>query len=262
MTNDRQRDELYRTPLADISGFRFDEHVVDVFPDMLAQSGLLAERFAREDTHCYDLGCSLGATLLAMRHAIGERNCQLVGVDNSAAMLARCQELISQDDQQWSQRHSGGHHDQEEKSATSSGAAPAPVPAKVNLINADIAQTSLEPASMVALNFTLQFIKPEHRDDLIAKIAAATVKGGALVLSEKVAFDNPVMNELYIDRYHAFKRANGYSELEVSQKRTALEKVLIPDTIETHTHRLERAGFSHCSVWFQCFNFISMIAVK
>ena len=278
MNNNRQRDELYRTPLADIGGFRFDEHVVEVFPDMLvrsvpgyrsiiAQSGLLAERFAQAGTHCYDLGCSLGATLLAMRHAIGERDCHLVGVDNSSAMLAKCQELIALDDQQWNKQsdlHTADNTEGEDIKSTfaSPAAVPARAPAKVSLINADIAQIELQPASVVAMNFTLQFIKPGNRDELLAKIAAATVQGGALVLSEKVEFDDPVLNELYIDRYHAFKRANGYSELEVSQKRSALEKVLIPDTIETHTRRLEKAGFSHCSVWFQCFNFVSMIAVK
>lgn len=234
------------------------------YRSIIAQSGLLAERFAQAETHCYDLGCSLGATLLAMRHAIGERNCQLVGIDNSSAMLARCQQLIDRDDQQWRGTHSDDKNRHNHVSVAKPAADPTPTltPAKVSLINADIATSRLEPASVVAMNFTLQFIKPEYRDDLLSTIAAATVKGGALILSEKVEFANPVLNELYIDRYHAFKRSNGYSELEISQKRTALEKVLIPDTIETHTRRLEKAGFSHCSVWFQCFNFISMIAVK
>ena len=69
-------------------------------------------------------------------------------------------------------------------------------------------------------------------------------------------------NELLIDLHHDFKRANGYSELEISQKRSALENVMLPDTIEEHQQRFRQAGFSSSVVWFQCFNFCSMVAIK
>ncbi len=248
-----RRDELYRTPLADITGFQFDRKVVDVFPDMLqrsipgyrsiiAQSGLLAARFAVTDTRCYDLGCSLGSTLLAMRHAIDAdhaSNCRLVGVDNSAAMLDECWRLIDADTE-----------------ATSQPSLP------VDLMLADITDVSLQPASVVAMNFTLQFVAPAERNALLKKICDATVTGGALILSEKIKFDDQTLNELYIDRYHAFKRANGYSDLEISQKRSALEDVLVPDTLEAHQTRLSDAGYTQSAVWFQCFNFVSIIAIK
>ncbi len=252
-----KRDELFRTPLADISGFQFDQHVVDVFPDMLersipgyrsiiAQSGLLAARFIQADTHCFDLGCSLGSTLLAMRHAIDTRNadnCRLVGVDNSVAMLEECQRLIDRDTNA-------------DVNTTNETLLP------VDLVLADIADVPLQPASVVAMNFTLQFVAPGERDTLLQKICDATVSGGALILSEKIKFDDTTLNDLYIDRYHAFKRANGYSDLEISQKRSALEDVLVPDTLETHQARLSAAGYAHSAVWFQCFNFVSIIAVK
>jgi tRNA (cmo5U34)-methyltransferase len=126
----------------------------------------------------------------------------------------------------------------------------------------DILETSIENASVVVLNFTLQFITPEERFHLLEKIAKGMRKGGVLILSEKVIFEDNHLNELLIDSYHDFKRANGYSDLEISQKRTALEKVLIPETIPTHKKRLAKAGFNSCDVWFQCFNFMSMLAVK
>lgn len=251
-----RRDELYRTPLADIAGFQFDRHVVDVFPDMLqrsipgyrsiiAQSGLLAARFAKPHTCCYDLGCSLGSTLLAMRHSIDTADCpdcRIVGVDNSTAMLDECQRIVDSD-----------------SGATEARDAPPP---PVDLVLADIADITLEPASVVAMNFTLQFIAPAARNDLLERICNATVPGGALILSEKIKIEDATLNELYIDRYHAFKRANGYSDMEISQKRSALEDVLVPDTLDTHKARLQEAGFTQSAIWFQCFNFVSIIAIK
>jgi len=127
---------------------------------------------------------------------------------------------------------------------------------------ADLERFPLENASVVAMNFTLQFVDVDARSALMKKIADALRPGGVLILSEKVCFSDPVVNEMHIDMYHAFKSANGYSDLEISQKRTALENVLIPDTLSTHHERLLGAGFSHVSVWFQCFNFASLIAIR
>lgn len=253
MSNSPARDSIYAAPLGDVGGFVFDQKVADVFPDMLersvpgyksviAQSGLLADKFARDNTTCYDLGCSLGATLLAMRHAVGHRSCKLVGVDSSESMISRCEEILA---------HDAAKSQQQGTEL-----------AAVELVCDDICNTQFTPTSVAALNFTLQFIAPETRLDLLSRLAAATVPGGVLILSEKIAFDDAVLNDLFIDRYHAFKKANGYSDLEISQKRNALENVLIPDTLEQHNQRLLEAGYSRCSVWFQCFNFVSLIAIK
>ena len=115
---------------------------------------------------------------------------------------------------------------------------------------------------MVILNFTLQFLPPQDRVALLEKIHQGLNPNGVLVLSEKFRFEDEQTNELLIDLHHQFKRANGYSELEVSQKRTALENVMRTDSIETHKARLKNVGFSHVELWFQCFNFGSMIAMK
>lgn len=251
-------DSLFATPLGDVSGFRFDQQVVDVFPDMLnrsipgyesiiAQSGLLAQRFATPESNCYDLGCSLGATLLAMRHNIEHSSVTLVGIDNSEPMISRCRELIDLDDK---------------IRADPAGESAGPTPPPVTLQCEDVSKSPISNASVVALNFTLQFIDQSARGALLKNIYDGMLPGGTLILSEKIAFDDPVLHELYIDRYHAFKKANGYSDLEISQKRTALENILVPDTLEQHQQRLRQSGFSRCSVWFQCFNFVSLIALK
>jgi tRNA (cmo5U34)-methyltransferase len=115
---------------------------------------------------------------------------------------------------------------------------------------------------VVVLNFTLQFIAPEKRSELIQRIQAGLKPGGILIISEKIVFPDASLNELFIDMYHGFKETMGYSKLEISRKRAALENVLVPETLDTHRQRLQQAGFDSVDVWFQCFNFASMVAIK
>jgi len=239
------KDSIYANPIAELAAFSFDEDVVGVFPDMIkrsvpgyttiiAMTGLLAGKYCQGDSNCYDLGCSLGASTLAMRQHIHADGCRIIGVDNSPAMLERCRSIIDTDS-----------HD---------------VP--VELQCADILETDISDASVIVLNFTLQFVAPEHRAKLMQRIYEGLRPGGILVLSEKVLFADPHLNELNIDLHHQFKRANGYSDLEIAQKRSALEDVLIPETLDAHRARLAEAGFGSCDVWFQCFNFASLVALK
>jgi len=240
-----EQDRIYAKPLGNLPAFAFDEDVARVFPDMIkrsvpgyttiiAMTGMLASRYSRPGSNCYDLGCSLGASTLAMRQAIRTEGCRLVGVDNSQAMLEQCRRILDTDVHE--------------------------IP--VDLLCADITDVAIENASVVVLNFTLQFIPLEARDRLIETIAAGLSPGGVLVLSEKVLFADPHLNELNIELHHQFKRDNGYSDLEIAQKRSALEDVLIPETLDTHKQRIFGADFSSCDVWFQCFNFASLVAIK
>ena len=239
------KDSIYANPLTDIDAFKFDEKVAAVFPDMIQRSvpgyqaiiaaiGLLAGRFARPDSVCYDLGCSLGAATFSMLQHIGAPNCRLVAVDNSAAMLSRFRERL-------------------QKEAPN---------ANVDIRCADIRDITIENASVVVLNFTLQFIPPEDRLAFLRNIQNGLMPGGLLILSEKLCFDDIRQQDLQTDMHHAFKRAQGYSDLEISQKRSALENVLIPETFKTHQNRLLEAGFSSAEVWFQYFNFASILALK
>ena len=238
-------DTIYANPLADISRFVFDQRVVDVFPDMIKRSvpgyatiinmiGNLAERYTQANSQCYDLGCSLGAATLAMRHRIQAANCKIIGVDSSAAMIARCAQVIAAD----------------------SGEIP------VELIEAQIQDVDIHNASMAVLNFTLQFIAVEERLEMLRRICAGLNPGGVLIISEKVVFDGEPHQQLMTELHHNFKRANGYSDLEIAQKRAAIENYLVPETLDAHRQRLRLAGFNSADVWFQCFNFASLIAIK
>lgn len=225
--------------------FRFDASVARVFPDMIRRSvpgyttiipmiEVITEQHVQPGSHCYDLGCSLGASTLAMRHGIPYPDCTLVGVDNSRAMIERCEHYIALDDHEL----------------------------PVILRCEDLLETELSRASVTTLNFTLQFVPPEHRLNLLTRIANATLPGGVLILSEKIRFESDHEQEIQTRLHHEFKRANGYSDLEISQKRAAIEKVLIPETLAEHRERLREAGFDQVLVWYQCFNFVSMLAIK
>ncbi len=241
----KPEDNLYSTPRDHIVDFAFDAGVAAVFPDMIRRSvpgygeiialtGLLAERYAQPGSRCYDLGCSLGAATLSMRRRIPHGDCRIIAVDNSAAMLDQARRHIEQDNTRL----------------------------PVELLCDDVRTVGIENASVVVLNFTLQFIPPAERLPLLQRIHAGLRPGGVLVLSEKITFANELEQDFNTEQHHAFKRANGYSDLEISQKRTALEKVLIPDTQEQHEERLRWAGFQRSECWFRCFNFASFVAFR
>ncbi len=240
-----KRDQIYADTSIGFGQFVFDQRVVDVFPDMIKRSvpgystiihmvGQIAERYAQAGSSCYDLGCSLGASTLAMRHRIQAANVAIVAIDNSPDMIERCKLVIDADS-----------HD---------------VP--VELRCEDLSQSTIENASVVVMNFTLQFIPREQRNALIKRIYAGMCPGGVLVLSEKLKFEDDHHDALMNELHHYFKKTNGYSEMEIAKKRTALENVLIPESLEQHKQRLADSGFRGTELWFQCFNFSSLLAFK
>lgn len=244
MTPD-SNDKLYFEPRPNIDDFAFNDQVADVFSDMISRSvpgyqttletiGVLTGRYAKAGSNCYDLGCSLGAATLAMRHNIDHDDCKIFAIDNSPAMVARCRKTMDQD-------HSS-------------------IP--VEVIEANLQDQTIVNASVVVMNFTLQFIEPEQRQLIINRIFTGLQPGGILILSEKLSFSDARVNSLHLELHQAFKRSRGYSELEIAQKRTSLENILIPDTLSKHRQRMAKAGFSSCDVWFQCFNFVSLLALK
>ena len=228
-------------PLERVGDFTFDEQVVEVFPDMisrsvpgyasvLAMTAELAERYAISGTRIYDLGCSLGAASLLIQRRV-PTSCQVHAIDSSRPMIARLRDLTS-------------------------GLS------NVTLHEADIREVEIQQATFAVLNFTLQFIPLAERDTLLQATYRGLLDGGALVLSEKVHFDDPSKQTLMTELHHEFKRANGYTNLEIAQKRTALENTLVTETIQQHLQRLDKIGFRTVSLWFQCFKFVSILAVK
>lgn len=241
----QQRDRIYQHAQEQIEPFRFDEQVVKVFPDMIQRSvpgylpileqlPLLARQVVVPQSRVYDLGCSLGAATLSIRRAIQVEDCEIIGVDCSEAMVTRCREIMAQDNSR--------------------------VP--VEVVQGDILTHPIENASLVVMNFTMQFISPEQRADLVQHIFAGLRPGAAFVFAEKLRFDDAEEQHLMTEWHHDFKRAQGYSDLEIAQKRASLERVMLPDTEAIHRQRLQSAGFVRISQWFRCLNFSAFVAFK
>ena len=242
------KDEIFTADDSAARPFRFNAAVAEVFPDMLRRSipgyaasieaiASLAARYVTEHSNCYDLGCSLGAATMAMRAGIRVPGCKIIAVDNAPAMIERCRKILDNTD------------DGEAAAA-------------VELRQANIEDSAIENASMVVMNYTLQFLDVAARDSVVKRICDGMLPGGLFLLSEKVIDDDAHMEELLVDLHHEHKRRNDYSQLEISRKRAALENVLVPETVATHRARLAEAGFAHSAVWLRYFNFVSIVAIK
>jgi tRNA (cmo5U34)-methyltransferase len=240
------KDQVFSEPRQQIVDFSFDETVADVFPDMIRRSvpgyelvvpmtGLLAARALRDSRHhrAYDLGCSLGASTLAILKSLEALDIEMpaleiIAVDNAAAMLEQARASVTDP--------------------------------RVTFLEADVCSLDIENAGAVTMNWVLQFLPPESRNEVLANIRKGLREGGELLLSEKVRSEEIDIQEFNDAAHLDFKRANGYSELEISQKRTALEQVMITDSIDAHRARLEAAGFTQVQVWYQCLNWASFVA--
>jgi len=241
-----KKDLLYSESMESIPEFIFDKKVVEIFDDMIQRSvpgyrmlismvALVAQRYCQPSSKVYDLGCSTGANVLAVAGALKgvDLKCDIVAVDNSEAMLEQAELNLKN----------------------------SRIGTKVFWENVDICDITINNASLVIMNYTLQFIPVAARDTLIAKIAKGLLGSGVLLLSEKICFDSDVIDSEMNELYHSFKSANGYSDLEISQKRSALENVLVRESIAKHTQRLQ-AYFSTVLPLFQSFNFVSFLAIK
>jgi len=225
--------------------FKFNREVAHVFDDMLNRSvplygesikrqAQIASDYYQDQSRIYDLGCSNGNLGLLILDRMKDRKFTLIGVDSSLPMIEKYTKRLND--------------------KTGSPA--------VCLICGLLEDVRIQNASVVLINLTLQFIAPQKRDAVLAAVFNGLNPGGILLLTEKTVHREKILNNLEIGFYKKFKLENGYSELEISRKREALEKVLLPDTIEAHQKRLERAGFKTMEIWLKWFNFASFIAVK
>ena len=241
-TSEQGRDEVFSRPLGEVRAFEFNETVARVFQDMISRSvpgydlllrmiGLYASIFLQPNSRVYDLGCSLGEASLVIADQSTAADCDIIAVDNSTAMIDKCrQHPLTRPPIDWRCE--------------------------------DIRHTDIHNASMVVLNLTLQFLSPDERPGLLQKIFDGLNPGGILVLSEKIVFADAAQNERMQQLYLGFKKTMGYSDLEISQKRNALETVLIPDNEQQHEERMRSVGFTEIYQCFRGFNFVSYLAIK
>ena len=245
MSNQFSKDELYALPLAELVDFSFDEKTVAVFPDMINRSvpgysliqsltGLIAAKIVIPQTNVYDLGCSLGASSLSVMNSVQHQEYELIMVDQSESMIANCRRIFSK------------HH----------------TDVLVHINQTDIRDIEMTNASMIMLNLVLQFVPLEARNDLLKNIYHGLNDDGGLLLSEKVSFDIEQDEQKIDDLYIEFKKRSGYSDLEISQKRQALEKVMQIESVDAHIERLKQIGFKQVFAVMQALNFVSILALK
>ncbi len=239
------KDRIFAEPAERPSDFVFDGRTADVFDDMLVRSvpfyaemqrmtGELAADFAVAGTNLYDLGCSTATTLMHLDPVV-DPSVRFVGVDNSPEMLEKAREKLRG----------------------------LPSRRPVDLVCADLHEfEGIKDASVVILTLTLQFVRPLHRERLVRMIGAGTNEQGSLILIEKLTEPDTLFNRLFIKYYYEMKRRHGYSELEISQKREALENVLIPYRADENTRMLLDAGYTRVQPFFRWYNFGGLIAVK
>ena len=238
------KDNLFDTT-EPVNDFKFDERVAGVFDNMVSRSVpfynemqrmicQLTADFAAENSNVYDLGCSTGTTF-SMLHQFLNHNIGFIGIDNSSEMLEKAKEKLSD----------------------------VVTHRPVELLYADLeGQYTIENASVAMMILTLQFVRPLSREKIARKIYDGLRKNGALIIVEKLISGDGVLNRLFIDHYYEYKKDQGYSNLEISQKREALENVLIPYRIDENVTLLKDAGFRHVEVFFRWYNFVAMIALK
>ena len=240
-----KKDRIYGELQETVQPFEFNEKVVGVFDDMINRSvplygelirrqAQLAARYHRPEGRIYDLGCSNGNLGLLLMAELGEREYAMTAVDSSAPMLEAYGRRLAE----------------------------RPGASRVSLLQEDIRSVPINDASVVIVNLTLQFLPVADREDLIRRVYDGLLPGGILLFTEKVVHENPEMSALQQEYYYRFKKENGYSELEISQKRDALENVLVPETVETHVRRLSEAGFDKIDNWLKWFNFAAFLCRK
>lgn len=222
--------------------FEFDEQIASVFDDMLNRSvpfygdviklitDMASKKLENGDT-IYDLGCSTATTLIELQRKT-KKDLKLIGVDNSEAMLKRAQN----------------------KSKAFN--------IDLDLYCDDIFNIDIKDAKLVLSNYTIQFIRPLQREKLIKKIYDGLDENGIFIFSEKIIYDDPYFHKDVIDLYYEFKKDQGYSEFEISQKREALENVLIPYSEEENKKMILDAGFKDVQIIFKWLNFATFIAIK
>jgi len=239
------KDKVFAIKKKKVKPFEFNEEVTGVFDDMLNRSvpfymesierqSQLAALYYQDGSRIYDLGCSHGNLGVLILNQLKQRNFSMVAVDSSIPMIEKYLKRIEKYDQT----------------------------PQIDLVCGFLEDIQIKNASVVLINLTLQFLDRQKRDNLIKKIYQGMNSNGILILTEKTIHESKVLDDLQLKFYKTFKVENGYSQLEISQKRDALDKVLIPDTIETHKDRILNAGFSQFDVWLKWFNFASMIAIK
>lgn len=240
------KDKLFKSPMERAQDFDFGPNTAKVFDDMLGRSVPfyeevqymiveLVEKFSSKRPVIYDLGCSTGTTMAMIAEKLRDKKPLLIGIDYSEAMLEKTKEKLEKLNHM----------------------------SKVKLIKDDLnEEMTFEKADTFIMNLTLQFVRPIFRDRLVENIYKSLKQAGCFIFIEKVLDEDSMLNRVFVELYYNFKKRKGYSELEIAQKREALENVLVPYRVNENIELLKRNGFNTVDIFFRWYNFAGFIGIK
>ncbi len=197
---------------------KFDEHVAKSVP--LYHEGhelicSISDYFVKDDSTCYDLGCSTGTlTLKLAGHNAHKPEARFVGIDSEADMIERARTK---------QKDLGIE--------------------TASFRVDDLVAAELEPCDLVTSYYAIQFVRPSVRQDLINRIYQSLQWGGGFLLFEKVRANDARFQDITTGLYTDYKLAQGYSAEEIVGKTRSLKGVLEPFSTQGNVDLLRRAGF-------------------
>jgi tRNA (cmo5U34)-methyltransferase len=211
----------------------FEEHVKKSVPLYLEGHQLitkLSDYFVKDDSICYELGSSAGTLThkLAQHHAF--RGAKFIGIEIEEDMVEKAKELYS-----------------------------AP---NLSFICDDMNTVELQKADLIVSYYTIQFIHPKLRQQLIDKIYNTLNWGGAFIMYEKVRANDARFQDIISNLYMEYKLDQGYTPKEIIAKAKSLKGVLEPFSTEGNIDMLKRAGFVDILSVQKYMNFEGFLVIK
>lgn len=215
----------------------FDSHVRRSVPFYEEGHGLvvqLSDFFVKRDSVCYELGSATGALTkkLAERHS---KSVKWVGLDSEAAMVAQAKTSLDASDKK---------------------------PGNVQFLNEDINLFPYEPSDFMVSYYTVQFVPPRLRQELLNRVYQSLNWGGAFVLFEKVRGADARFQDILTNLYTDYKLQQGYEPQEIIAKSRSLKGVLEPFSTQGNIDLLKRAGFADIMTIFKYVCFEGFLCIK
>lgn len=211
----------------------FDSHISKSVPLYLTAHELAVEAsdfFIRDRSIVYDIGCSTGTFLNKLWARKKDKSPRLVGIDTVESMIQH---------------------------AENNRADPS-----ISFLCASVYEVDFDPSSMITSFYTIQFIPPSIRQDVINRVYNSLEWGGAFLFFEKVRAPDARFQDISSQLYTEFKMRNGYAADEILQKQMSLKSVLEPFSSQGNLELLKRAGFVDIMPIFRYVFFEGLLCIK
>lgn len=203
----------------------FDKHInksIPFYKDVNKIIESIASQFYVNNTNIYDVGCSDGRLLSAIKT---DKKIKKIGIDCSLNLLP-------------------------------------PNNSDISFLHIDLCDNFIfNNASVVFSIFTMQFLPMNIRQQIITNIYNGLVLGGCFIFAEKVYSQDSFISDIFTFRYYDFK-ADNFSSDEILSKEKDLRNIMRPNTHADNVKLLEAAGFSKFEVFFKCLNFEYILAIR